>query len=125
MPVTKVSKGGRIWAAISFYSLEVLAFGARSARRCALELLLGWPSRRPGASLLSLSPHEHRRPVRTEQEALTRPHEIERGKHGQPEIKGYTQEYLDASSPRRGQIMGHLQEIGREGAGAAQDSAAT
>src|ERR1700730_6672010 len=47
-------------------------------------------------------------------------YEIDRGKHGQPEIKGYTQEYLDASSPRREQIKNHLQEIGREGAGAAQ-----
>src|ERR1035437_7698043 len=101
MPVTKVSKGGRIWAAISFYSLEVLAFGARSARRCALELLLGWPSRRPGASLLSLSPHEHRRPVRTEQEALTRPHEIERGKHGQPEIKGRSEEHTSELQSRQ------------------------
>jgi len=50
-------------------------------------------------------------------------YEIERGKHGQPEIKGYTQEYLDASSPRREQIKRHLQEIGREGAGAAQVAA--
>ncbi len=50
-------------------------------------------------------------------------YEIERGKHGQPEIKGYTQEYLDASSPRREQIKIHLQEIGREGAGAAQVAA--
>src|ERR1700728_3882649 len=50
-------------------------------------------------------------------------YEIERGKHGQPEIKGYTQEYLDASSPRREQIIGHLQQIGREGAGAAQIAA--
>jgi len=50
-------------------------------------------------------------------------YEIERGKHGQPEIRGYTQEYLDASSPRRAQIMSHLQEIGREGAGAAQVAA--
>src|SRR6202453_828264 len=50
-------------------------------------------------------------------------YEIERGKHGQPEIKGYTQEYLDASSPRREQIKSHLQEIGREGAGAAQVAA--
>src|SRR6202021_1981437 len=50
-------------------------------------------------------------------------YEIERGKHGQPEIKGYTQEYLDASSPRRGQIKSHLQEIGRDGAGAAQVAA--
>jgi conjugative relaxase-like TrwC/TraI family protein len=50
-------------------------------------------------------------------------YEIERGKHGQPEIKGYSQEYLDASSPRRAQIIGHLQEIGRDGAGAAQVAA--
>ena len=50
-------------------------------------------------------------------------YEIERGKHGQPEIKGYTQEYLDASSPRREQIKSHLQQIGREGAGAAQIAA--
>ena len=50
-------------------------------------------------------------------------YEIERGKHGQPEINGYTQEYLDASSPRREQIKEHLQEIGRDGAGAAQVAA--
>ncbi len=50
-------------------------------------------------------------------------YEIQTGKHGQPEIKGYTQEYLDASSPRREQIKEHLQEIGREGAGAAQVAA--
>src|SRR5580700_11243586 len=50
-------------------------------------------------------------------------YEIERGKHGQPEIKGYSQEYLDASSPRREQIIAHLQEIGRGGAGAAQVAA--
>jgi conjugative relaxase-like TrwC/TraI family protein len=50
-------------------------------------------------------------------------YEIERGKHGQPEIKGFTQEYLEASSPRRGQIEKHLAEIGREGAGAAQVAA--
>jgi conjugative relaxase-like TrwC/TraI family protein len=50
-------------------------------------------------------------------------YEIDRGKHGQPEIRGYTQEYLDASSPRREQIKRHLQEIGREGAGAAQVAA--
>jgi hypothetical protein len=50
-------------------------------------------------------------------------YEIERGKHGQPEIKDYSQEYLDASSPRREQIAGHLQEIGRDGAGAAQVAA--
>ncbi len=50
-------------------------------------------------------------------------YEIERGQHGQPEIKGYSQEYLEASSPRRGQIKSHLEEIGREGAGAAQVAA--
>jgi hypothetical protein len=50
-------------------------------------------------------------------------YEIERGQHGQPEIRGYTQEYLNASSPRREQIKGHLKEIGREGAGAAQVAA--
>jgi conjugative relaxase-like TrwC/TraI family protein len=50
-------------------------------------------------------------------------YEIETGKHGQPEIRGYTQEYLDASSPRREQIKEHLQWIGREGAGAAQVAA--
>jgi conjugative relaxase-like TrwC/TraI family protein len=50
-------------------------------------------------------------------------YEIERGKHGQPEIKGYSPEYLEASSPRREQIRSHLEEIGREGAGAAQVAA--
>ncbi len=50
-------------------------------------------------------------------------YEIECGKYGQPEIMGYTQEYLDASSPRRVQIKEHLHEIGREGAGAAQVAA--
>src|SRR6201996_9439856 len=48
---------------------------------------------------------------------------IERGKYGQPEIRGYTQEYLDASSPRREQIQEHLRSIGMEGAGAAQVAA--
>jgi hypothetical protein len=50
-------------------------------------------------------------------------YEMERGPHGQPEVRGYTQEYLEASSPRRVQIKEHLQEIGREGAGAAQVAA--
>ncbi len=50
-------------------------------------------------------------------------YEIETGKHGQPEIKGYTREYLEASSPRREQILEHLIEIGRDGAGAAQVAA--
>lgn len=48
---------------------------------------------------------------------------IERGKHGQPEIKGYTKEYLEASSPRREQIKDHLREQGIDGAAAAQIAA--
>jgi hypothetical protein len=50
-------------------------------------------------------------------------YEVERGKHGQPEIKGYTQEYLEASSPRREQIKEHLREQGIDGAAAAQIAA--
>src|SRR5271170_1952887 len=50
-------------------------------------------------------------------------YEIERGEHGQPEIKGYTREYLEASSPRRQQIEEHLAEQGVRGAGAAQIAA--
>jgi len=50
-------------------------------------------------------------------------YEIERGEHGQPEIKGYSREYLEASSPRRQQIEEQLREQGREGAGAAQIAA--
>jgi conjugative relaxase-like TrwC/TraI family protein len=50
-------------------------------------------------------------------------YELERGKHGQPEVKGYTKEYLEASSPRRGQIKDHLREQGIDGAAAAQISA--
>ncbi len=50
-------------------------------------------------------------------------YELERGKHGQPEIQGYTKEYLEASSPRREQIKDHLREMGIDGAGAAQVAA--
>jgi len=50
-------------------------------------------------------------------------YEVERGAHGQPEIRGYTQEYLEASSPRRQQIEQRLAEQGRRGAGAAQIAA--
>ncbi|MGA2220074.1 MAG: MobF family relaxase, partial [Terracidiphilus sp.] len=50
-------------------------------------------------------------------------YEIERGAHGQPEIRGYTQKYLEASSPRRQQIEQHLETAGRRGAGAAQIAA--
>jgi len=50
-------------------------------------------------------------------------YELERGKHGQPEIRGYTKEYLEASSPRREQIKDHLREQGIGGAAAAQIAA--
>jgi conjugative relaxase-like TrwC/TraI family protein len=50
-------------------------------------------------------------------------YELERGKHGQREIKGYTKEYLEASSPRREQIKDHLRETGIDGARAAQVAA--
>lgn len=50
-------------------------------------------------------------------------YEIERGKYGQPEIKGYSREYLEVSSPRREQIKDHLREQGVDGAGAAQVAA--
>jgi ATP-dependent exoDNAse (exonuclease V) alpha subunit len=50
-------------------------------------------------------------------------YEIERGEHGQPEIKGYTREYLEASSPRREKIKEHLEAAGVRGAGAAQIAA--
>jgi len=50
-------------------------------------------------------------------------YEIERGEHGQPEIKGYSREYLEASSPRRQQIEEHMEAAGRSGAGAAQIAA--
>jgi conjugative relaxase-like TrwC/TraI family protein len=50
-------------------------------------------------------------------------YELERGKHGQPKIEGYTKEYLEASSPRREQIKDHLREQGIDGAAAAQIAA--
>jgi hypothetical protein len=50
-------------------------------------------------------------------------YDIERGKSGQPEIKGYTREYLDPSSPRSQQIQAYLEEHGVRGAGAAQIAA--
>jgi conjugative relaxase-like TrwC/TraI family protein len=37
-------------------------------------------------------------------------YEIEPGKSGAPEIKGYTQEYLDASSPRSQQIRAYMEQ---------------
>jgi conjugative relaxase-like TrwC/TraI family protein len=50
-------------------------------------------------------------------------YDIERGKSGQPEIRGYTTEYLDASSPRSQQIRKYLDQQGVRGAGAAQIAA--
>jgi conjugative relaxase-like TrwC/TraI family protein len=50
-------------------------------------------------------------------------YEIERGRSGQPEIKGYTRDYLDASSPRSQQIQAYLEQQGVRGAGAAQIAA--
>ena len=50
-------------------------------------------------------------------------YEIDRGASGQPEIRGYTADYLEASSPRRQQIEAHLAASERVGAGAAQIAA--
>lgn len=50
-------------------------------------------------------------------------YEIERGKSGQPEIRGYSDEYLAASSPRRQQIQEHLARENQRGADAAQIAA--
>ena len=50
-------------------------------------------------------------------------YEIEAGRSGAPEIKGYSQEYLDASSPRSQQIRAHLEKTGYQGPEAAQIAA--
>jgi conjugative relaxase-like TrwC/TraI family protein len=50
-------------------------------------------------------------------------YEIERGKSGAPEIKGYSEAYLDASSPRSKQIREQLEKTGRAGAEAAEIAA--
>jgi conjugative relaxase-like TrwC/TraI family protein len=50
-------------------------------------------------------------------------YEIERGKDGQPEIKGYTKEYMEASSPRRQQVKDYKREQGIDGAAAGQIAA--
>src|SRR5229473_3551716 len=50
-------------------------------------------------------------------------YEIERGESSQPEVKGYSKEYLEASSPRRQQIEEHLARENQRGAGAAQIAA--
>jgi conjugative relaxase-like TrwC/TraI family protein len=50
-------------------------------------------------------------------------YDIEQGKSCQPEIKGYSKEYLEASSPRSQQIKEHLEQQGFIGAAAAQIAA--
>jgi conjugative relaxase-like TrwC/TraI family protein len=50
-------------------------------------------------------------------------YEITTGRSGAPEIKGYTQEYLDASSPRSQQIHEYLERTGRSGKEAAEIAA--
>ncbi len=50
-------------------------------------------------------------------------YEITPGRSGAPEIKGYTQEYLDASSPRSQQIREYLERTGRSGKEAAEIAA--
>ncbi len=50
-------------------------------------------------------------------------YEITTGRSGAPEIKGYTQEYLDASSPRSQQIREHLERTGHSGKEAAEIAA--
>jgi conjugative relaxase-like TrwC/TraI family protein len=52
-------------------------------------------------------------------------YEIMPGRSGAPEIKGYTQEYLDASSPRSQQIREYLERSGFAGPEAAQIAAHT
>jgi conjugative relaxase-like TrwC/TraI family protein len=50
-------------------------------------------------------------------------YEIEAGTSGAPEIKGYSAEYLAASSPRSAQIREHMEKAGFTGPGAAQIAA--
>ncbi|MGB6719864.1 MAG: MobF family relaxase, partial [Terracidiphilus sp.] len=50
-------------------------------------------------------------------------YEITAGRSGAPEIKGYTQEYLDASSPRSQQIREYLERTGHDGKEAAEIAA--
>lgn len=50
-------------------------------------------------------------------------YEIAAGRSGAPEIKGYTQDYLDASSPRSQQIREYLERTGRNGKEAAEIAA--
>ena len=52
-----------------------------------------------------------------------RGYEIEPGRSGAPEIRGYSQEYLDASSQRQNQILEHMRQNGLSGYEAAEISA--
>src|SRR5450631_1684849 len=85
-----------------------------------------------GKQMRALQPHEmfvsqryvtavYRSDLALRLEALG--YELERGRYGQPEIEGYTKQYLEASSPRREQIKDHLREQGIDGAAAAQIAA--
>ena len=50
-------------------------------------------------------------------------YELEAGRSGAPEIKGFTREYLEASSPRSQQIREYLEKSGFQGPEAAQIAA--
>jgi conjugative relaxase-like TrwC/TraI family protein len=50
-------------------------------------------------------------------------YEIAPGRSGAPEIKGYSQEYLDASSQRQNQILAHMQQNNLSGYEAAEIAA--
>ena len=50
-------------------------------------------------------------------------YQIAVGRSGAPEVKGYSQEYLDASSPRSQQIREYLERTGRQGKEAAEIAA--
>jgi conjugative relaxase-like TrwC/TraI family protein len=50
-------------------------------------------------------------------------YELERGRSGAPTIKGFSQEYLDASSPRSEKIREHLERNGFKGPEAAEIAA--
>ncbi|MBB5061072.1 conjugative relaxase-like TrwC/TraI family protein [Granulicella aggregans] len=50
-------------------------------------------------------------------------YELERGRSGAPEVKGFSQEYLDASSPRSEKIREHLERNGIKGPEAAEIAA--
>jgi len=50
-------------------------------------------------------------------------YEIAPGRSGAPEIKGYSQEYLDASSQRQNQILAHMRQNGLSGYEAAEIAA--